>query len=336
MRLQEALVEKFAAAATLPETRIRLEGKDDSWSCIAERGSSTCDIWCCEREGQPRYDIRFQRGGEKLRIGNGDTEQRTIAAVADWLNGCDAPALRERHSILNPMNRALLGLRAKLMEARPSLSLPPYLFAPFAGPFDALVLRQGERTCSLWWISSHEKKNPHAEFFWDGCRLFKFEVTDIQFLAAVTNRWLVDTAKPSEMKVEFPSLNIHPVAEYYEIGNGLEGEFFLGWDAMENSWVGHLPESIQPLVKAFIAAMRQKGYDRKLRPGQSMFTFVLSRSRRYGLRQGQPFVDFSFNDEGMTISNNLGGTCTTHQQPSIMLTPEVEQLLERLAAEPID
>jgi hypothetical protein len=196
-----------------------------------------------------------------------------------------------------------------------------------------LCLRAHTRSCRLsYWADNAE---PDAEFSWDDRPLFKFNVTDTPFLGQVVRHWITEGAMPSAMRKEFPALEIGPHADCYENGHPIEGEFMQSWDAWEQS-CDDLPGKTQYLARAFMAAMRRKGYDRKLRAGCAMWEFILSRSRRHGLRKGHSSMTFRFDGKGMTIGASFGGIDAGFRQLSILLTPEVEQLLDRLAAEPID
>ncbi len=91
-------------------------------------------------------------------------------------------------------------------------------------------------------------------------------------------------------------------------------------------------------IQGLIAELRQRGYDRRLRAGQSLGRFVLSRSREHGLRPAQATLIIAL---GMT-----GEMRVQYWEKSVVsseinvahveLTPELEQLLDRLLAQPID
>jgi hypothetical protein len=141
---------------------------------------------------------------------------------------------------------------------------------------------------------------------------------------------------PSAMGREFPWLHLSPVATYYEEGRPVEGEFIVSWEEVEQSYAG-LDWPPRGPVLALVAAIRRAGYDRTLRAGRSLWDLVVSRSRRHGLRRGQPCIAFCFRPDGggMEVHVNLGGR-ERHSFPAIALTPQVEALLGRLAAEAID
>jgi hypothetical protein len=83
--------------------------------------------------------------------------------------------------------------------------------------------------------------------------------------------------------------------------------------------------------------MRAKGYDQSLRAGQSMWTLMLSRSRRHGLNGHQPYIAFDFGAPEMEVRVALDSAEPQHFSfAKAELTPEVEALLQQLAAMDVD
>ncbi len=68
-------------------------------------------------------------------------------------------------------------------------------------------------------------------------------------------------------------------------------EFYADW--VSSRWAGPLLE--------LIGELRDAGYDRQLRAGQSMTTFVVSRSRVHGMQQDQASVALSPRDEHVIV-----------------------------------
>jgi hypothetical protein len=142
-------------------------------------------------------------------------------------------------------------------------------------------------------------------------------------------RWVYDEALPSRLAQEYDGLDVGPLASYYEAGNGIEGEFILSWDGIV-AFYERLPRFPHTAaVLAMIAQMRKNGFDRTLRAGQSMFTFIVSRSRRYGLQRHHPHVLFHFLHDGMEIVARLPDE-QTMTFPTIQYTLEIEKLLRAL------
>jgi hypothetical protein len=130
------------------------------------------------------------------------------------------------------------------------------------------------------------------------------------------------------------STSDHP-GDSEEQGRGIEGEFILSWESTERYYQqvrSHV--GLDPAVFDFIAAMRDAGYDTSLRAGHSMWTLVLSRSRRHRMRHPQPHLRFDFNEAVMTISGRITDDIRLTGVP-VALTPSIIDLLNQLAAERI-
>jgi hypothetical protein len=138
---------------------------------------------------------------------------------------------------------------------------------------------------------------------------------------------------PSALRTEFPDIQIGDLADYYERGNPIEGEFIKSWDFIERRYdTENFP--FRQKVCALIAQMRQKGYDRSLRAGTSLWSLIVSRSRRHGLKENQPSIMFRFRDDGMEVHSYLDNE-TKEMHSEIELTPEIDKLLKRLEAKAI-
>lgn len=83
--------------------------------------------------------------------------------------------------------------------------------------------------------------------------------------------------------------------------------------------------------------MRERGYDRTLRAGQSLLTFIVSRSRRHGLRADQPRIVFDFHDNGMDVT--YYGNIDADERLSyskIEYTSRIDILMRQLKTKDID
>jgi hypothetical protein len=86
----------------------------------------------------------------------------------------------------------------------------------------------------------------------------------------------------------------------WETINPFDRDFIQSWEGMEEffGWMlARVPWKDR--VLQFIAELRQAGYDQKLRAGQSIDIFIVSRSRCHGLRPDQSRVAFCFHKDGM-------------------------------------
>jgi hypothetical protein len=90
--------------------------------------------------------------------------------------------------------------------------------------------------------------------------------------------------------------------QYHDTGNAFEADFIESWDSLEVVFEWILARvSGKNRVLQFIAQLCQAGCDRKLRAGQSLEVFIVSRSRDHGLRPDQPRIVFCFHDDVMDV-----------------------------------
>jgi hypothetical protein len=113
-----------------------------------------------------------------------------------------------------------------------------------------------------------------------------------------------------------------------------KGEFITSWD-----WIEHFFEDARfpcaGQVLGLIARIRQAGYDKTLRAGQSLWSLVVSRCRRHGLREDQPSIEFWFRGNGMDIYSTMDGQESLSVR-GIEFSPQVDDLLNRIATKVID
>ena len=121
----------------------------------------------------------------------------------------------------------------------------------------------------------------------------------------------------------------------------IEQAFIASWDDVEHfyaAWMQNLRYEWMQSMLDLIAELRARGYDRQFRAGQQLNALMLSRSREHGLRAGQAWFKIE------TTPHH--GTFVWYAEPPnvriefeiehVEITPEVEDLLNRLLAHPID
>jgi hypothetical protein len=120
--------------------------------------------------------------------------------------------------------------------------------------------------------------------------------------------------------------------------DAIEEEFLESWDFMER-FIADL--SAYPEYKSgeqildLMTELRALGYDRKLRAGQSLTTFILSRSQKHG-NLGKAHLSIDFDYVGMTVRYHDPNMKAKIEIDHVELTPELKLWLSRLVAHPID
>ena len=229
--------------------------------------------------------------------------------------------------------RELAGILSELAVALPELSARASSRIHRLDLGYELRIVAGDRGCTV--VTGGEEIDPECCFTWDSGEMFGVRTSDLDLLARLLRRWLFDVVPPSAVKAEFATVEMSPYARYYEEGRPVEGEFLCSWDWMERFYRDDLKalSGSAPMLQ-LLSQLRQAGYDRSLRAGQSMHILILSRSRRHGLRSRQPSVAIQMFLDFMRVDPSFG-LGEAFNSKEIALVPELERVLQRLLAEPI-
>ncbi|MFO7562782.1 MAG: hypothetical protein R6X02_09090 [Enhygromyxa sp.] len=321
-----------AFAATDPPTQVTVDGKGVHWHCTASRGNRSAYVSCFASMGV-EYAASYDEESSRVAHGRTSSPDRAIAVVADWLGGATLERLYERYDFVDRRKRQLSAILAHVVEKTPAVAeLPQAGLVSEFSEFFTLQFGDEVRGCRLSYYGDNEL--PDAVFSWDRCALFSYQPDDLDILARLVSRWICDAAMPSAIREEYPWLEIGDVADAYEQGRGVEGEFIDSWDHMQD-FFADLPLGLIPRIAPFLAAMRSHGFDRTLRAGQSMATLILSRARRHGLGPGAPHLAFNFYDAGVTAELSGVGNGRQVSNATLELNDDILELLRALEAEPI-
>ncbi|HEX4309699.1 MAG TPA: hypothetical protein VHZ25_06705 [Acidobacteriaceae bacterium] len=328
--LYDGLIERFAPVAD--QTQISITGGGVQWRCSAQRGSRSCWVGCFEASG-PEFLAFFEDDTKKVATGRTSSKDETVDAIWHWLDGDALAAMYECFRFVDSEKRQLMSIRESALKAFPALgnAAQSELTVTPSG-VSHLWFRTPTRAAHVYFDTRHD--TPLAVFYWDECELFRFEAKNAVEMAKVLSRWLDDDAAPSALRKEFPWIEIGPLADFYENGHPVEGEFIASWDQTEGVYKG-LRFPPPALVMPFIAEMRRAGYDRKVRAGQSMWSLIVSRSRRARLRPEQPLVSFQFRENSMEVFARTQGEERIFEIP-IAMSDTVERVLQSLAERPVD
>jgi hypothetical protein len=313
--------------------QLSIEGAGVNWRVSISLLERISMVHCFAiRDEDPEFLTIFRASGDEVATARTSSMRDTVSAISRWLDGDDLPSLYNSFAFVDHWKRRLLGIRESILQCAPSLDNGSELKYWGSGIY-YLWFRYKTRSAQISYYGKNEA--PDASCQWDDCELFRFHAVDAQFLANVLKRWLCDDTKPSDMRKEFPALSIGKLADYYEAGNPIEGEFTDSWDHIEQFYD---QVRFPPKARVFelIKRLREAGYDRTLRAGQSMFTFIVSRSRRHGLHPEQSRINFEFQSEHeMRVSLKIGdiqGTFVT----AIAVSDPLITSLDQLVARPID
>ncbi len=308
---------------------LSIEGQGVHWRCTAKRNDRFCSIDCFSG---PQYLIHFDHQSQTVATGRTSAKQQLISAVSNWLQGHILNDLYIQFEFVDKTKRALEAIEADLTRVCSELwQCAPKLYHGWDDSYE-LRFRAKDRACRLFYYS--ESVVPTTTFAWDECLLFQVETEDFERLAQILKRWLYDYFMPSDLQKEFAWIDIGELAQYYEEGRGIEGEFVMSWYSLERFYSG-INLSCKPQILQLIAQARQRGYDRTLRAGQSLDSMIVSRSRRHGLRSDQPYLIFNFDENSMDVIIHFD-EARKISFSNIELTPQLDALLKQLEAKDIN
>ena len=312
----------------MPVVSMELLGAGVHWHIMLRTSNRMAVVHCFDTE----YLFQFLGENDVKATARTKDPDMVLRSVDDWIVGHTLEILYGRYDFVDVTKRAFARLKQQLMETAPELEGVDFKYNIHDGEYFNFDLEHGDRSCSCerW----RDYARPKFSFAWEECKLFEVEHDSIAEIALAIKAWMIDQVPPSYLETHFPWIDIGELARFYERGEGIKGEFLASWDKMGEfygEWMNEYMDADKVLV--LMGLLREKGYDEKLRVGQSLSTLMLSRSRRHGLRPEQKFVAISFPEEGMVI-HDLEGNEVAYGK--IELVPELFGLLDELIREEID
>jgi hypothetical protein len=333
---QDIAEELFRALKEYPalssqDIAVSIEGKGVHWQCAVQKNARRCTIHCF---GNSQYFIEFEELAAAEAYGRSFDRVDVIWSASHWLEGQSIEDLYKQFDFVDKSKRSLETTEKEVVNTCPELSLcAPNLRYPDS-EFCELWFENLGRKCSIF--PPDKNGLSLVLFYWDDCMLFQIQADNFKQLALILKRWLYDNVMPSALEAEFSWIDIGPIAPYYEAGRGIEGEFIVSWVKIEEFYKDFNLSS-HPEIFTFISQIRQLGYDKEFRAGQSTSTLILSRSRRHGLRDEQSCIYFIFDYDGrVRVRTDIDGETKEQTFSKIELTPEVDSLLRQLMMKAID
>lgn len=317
--------------------KITIEGVGVHWNCNLALRDRRCKIHCFEHRNydviEAEYLISFEQLGKNIAWGRTHDLAETIYSSKDWIQGKDIESLYQKYEFVDWYKRKIKFIEQELLTKEPQLvKTERSLISPWGSGLYDYSIDFNNRSCKL---SGYGKDEPISfRFQWDKCDLFEVGQDDLALLAKAIKKWLIDEIKPSELATQFSWIEVGDLAIYYEKGEGIEGEFIQSWNRIE-TFYKEINENFTPKVLHLIKELRVRGYDQKLRAGQSLYNFILSRSKRHGLNQEQSSlaITFGFDKDEMKVTDKANNSLFVGK---VEYSDELGELLNQLAKEDID
>jgi hypothetical protein len=316
---------------------ISIEGAGVHWSCKVESDNRKCSIACFHydfpHKKGPEYYIEFINDKSVLATGRTSNRKFVLNAIKDWIDGKTLPELYNTYEFVDQFKRKLEYINSTLLSSDTTFKDSMSAFEQSWGDSFDYTLTIGDRAIRYYidGYSNPPKNGFGFKFLWDECPMFYAYKEDLNVFKPLIVDWLIKNKNPSEIIKLYPWIDLYTIATYYEKGEGVTGEFIESWDHVE-MFYSEMEFHLTERILCFIKSVRAKGFDKSLRAGTSLYSLILSKSRRHGLRQDQPSIMFSFGDEGIYIHSD------THNRTffeGFTVTDDILQLIESLNEVPI-
>jgi hypothetical protein len=272
---------------------------------------------------------RFFLEDNEISCGRSYDRKKVIESVENWILNKSKSELYEHFPFVDKGLRIIKEFEKKWLTKYPNLENTNRVIDNHGSGIIRFEISNNDRVC--WFTSTGENTEFSIGFSIDQCMLFE-SVAKNDEIAEVLNRFLIKRENLSSLSQDFNWIISNDLVRAYENGNGIEGEFIESWNSIIRFYK-EINEDYINDVLSFISDLRSKGFDKTLRAGQSLYTFILSKSRRHGLTENQKYLTFSFQKNNMIIRNNKNEEMSFNK---IELNLEIENLLNSLNEQPIE
>jgi len=313
-----------------------LEGAGVHWNCISKSENASVSIYSCDvsymannKGFNEEFIVSFFSENDEICCGRSYNRENVIKSVENWLLNKEKAELYTSFHFVDKGLRMINDLEGNWLTKQPNLKSTNRIIENHGSGIIRFEIKKDNRAC--WFTTTGETDELSISFSIDECLLFE-SVADNYQIAEVLNRYLITKETISNLSKEFNWIVLNDLVKAYENGNGIEGEFINSWENI-SKFYQEINEEFKSDVLSFISDLRSKGFDKTLRAGQSLYTFILSKSRRHGLTENQQYLAFSFGRNKMIIRNNKNEEI---HFTKIELNSEIEKLLNSLNKQQIE
>lgn len=318
---------------------VELDGAGVHWNCIVKMDDCEISIYSCDISYHPdekgrteEFIVSYLQKGEEVSCGRTSDRDILIKSVEIWLNEKSKEQLYSKFEFVDHDLRYFQKQESEWIVKFPELEQTSRKLENHGSGIVRYEISYDNKSC--WSTGFGELGELYFGFTWDGCTIFETEAIREE-TAEVLKRYLIDEDSPSALNSEFSWIPINILTESYERGKGIEGEFVKSWISMLKFYEDFPDERLlnKKEIILLIQELRNQGYDKTLRAGNSMITLVLSRSRRHMEIENKAYVAFEFVKGKMNITTEKG---ELFEGESIKSSQKILELLKKLECEDVD
>ena len=305
-------------------------------SCEVKDSTRACHIYInrLETESQHQTSLDFYtvlcERNKEIASSRTDSMEQTVDLIFHFMEGEKLVELYQRYDFVDRKKRKLALLQTVVNDVYPEMKeIAVNRIVEDILSYPELEFEDGERLCRIHFHAS--KEYPRWIYFWNGTRIFEISNPYDAINAQIAMRWVLEKVRPSELNMDYPEIDTGKLAQFYEKGKGLEGEFTLSWEeSIKNLKQGEHHEKVLKLFEQFENA----GYYQLFRTNFNLWTLVMTRSKKKLKLSDQPFISIRFYENKSEVSvKDIHGTL--HRFEEIELTSEMKRIIQELQDIPI-
>ncbi len=317
---------------------IDLDGAGVHWYCNLKLENHKVSIYSCDISYHPdekgrteEFIVSYFKDDNEVSCGRTSDREELMKSSEDWLYNKSKEQLYKFDFVDHDL-RKFQNLESDWINKFPDLANTSKVLENQGSGIVRYEISNNGRSC--WSTGVGDQGEVYFGFTWDGCTLFEIE-TIRKETAEVLKRYLIDNEAPSSLNEEFSWIPVNDLTESYEKGEGIKGEFIESWKSILRFY-SDFPEKSLPNKDKIIKLIHDlinQGFDKTIRAGQSLTTLMLSRSRRHGLIENQPFLAFEFRNDKVQLHTEKG---EIDQIDNIKINERILNLIKELEKETIN
>lgn len=338
--LYKDLWQKFSNQSQCIECYV--QGGGVHWQCVVKRYMRDCVIDCFNEFESAEYYICFRQNLQKVAERRTRLKSEVINSVQNWIAVGDLSQLHDFLPIDGEKRKLIAignDLTAISKRLVPYLELDKYLADSYSLWFENII---ADRNVCISVDYDNSRENLYAVFRGESRKssvLFSCKNESFSCLAKVIEKWVVDLVMPSAIKADFSWIKMEDLADYYEHGNLLEGEFVKSWDHIVSFYDNirfYKGDQFVELMIDFIESMKNEGYNHYVHAEQAHHLLILRRGNR-DLSFVPECDGYEANDQqkifqSLKVSYRVNGILVgDFEEDKITLTNRIRILLNKLS-----
>lgn len=269
--------------------------------------------------------VRIIEYEEIIEMGYTFSIRQVIGLVIDWLSRGKYQVIYKKYEFLGGQLRSKKDFKNRLLREAPEFKK----LMRFEN-----VLEKGKRSCII--ESDKRSLTGECSFLFQQIRIFRVRNIDIGRLSLMMKNWLEKEWSPKRMKRKYSEIGLLRYLELFHWWNRPSEQkmiYLRDWEKIEDFYRERFIDSTR--IISFLEEIKNLGYTEHLRPGTSMESLMISRSKNYGLRRDQKSITLNFLQRKPSLQLvTIAGVQMEFEE--IEFNSQIDKEFQKLLGEPIN